>query len=115
MARGRKTALTIHLTADDRQILLAWQRSRTIPAGQARRARLMLLLAEGMTLTAIAATVGTTRRFVYKWVRRFPAEGLEGLVDQGRRRRSARLSGGRSRGGQGRTCQARCPPHAGGV
>jgi transposase len=50
-----------------------------------------LLRAERMTITAIAATVGTTRRFVYKWVRRFLAEGLEGLTDQrgrGRQRRS---------------------------
>ena len=88
MARGRKTALTIHLTADDRQILLAWQRSRTIPAGQARRARIILLLADGMTITDIAHTVGISRRFVYKWVRRFQQQGMAGLVDQsGRGRR----------------------------
>jgi transposase-like protein len=71
MARGRKTALTIHLTADERRTLLAWQRSRTIPAGQSRRAWIMLLLAEGVPITHIAPTVGIGRRFVYKWVRRF--------------------------------------------
>ena len=44
MARGRKTALTITLTAEERQTLMAWQRSTTIRAGLARRSRLILLL-----------------------------------------------------------------------
>ena len=52
MPRGRGTALTIRLTADERQTLLMWQRSTTIPASQARRGRLALLRAEGMTITA---------------------------------------------------------------
>jgi hypothetical protein len=82
MARGRKTALTIRPTAEERQTLLAWQRSRTIPAGHARRARIILLLAAGMPISHIAATVGLSRRFVYKWGRRFLAEGLAGLADK---------------------------------
>ena len=44
MARGRRTSLTIHLTVEERRTLLAWQRSTTIPAGQARRSRILLLL-----------------------------------------------------------------------
>lgn len=91
MPRGRITALTIHLTADERQTLLAWQRSRTIAVGQARRARIMLLLAAGVPISHIARTVGISRRFVYKWVRRFQQEGLAGLADKphlGRPRRS---------------------------
>jgi Winged helix-turn helix len=89
MARGRKTALTIRPTADERETLLAWQRSRTIPAGQARRTRIILLLAEGVPISHIAATVGISRRFIYKWGRRFLAEGLAGLAEKpgrGRRR-----------------------------
>jgi DNA-binding NarL/FixJ family response regulator len=66
MARGRKTSLTIRLTPAERQTLLAWQRATAIPAGLARRGRIVLLLADGMTITAIAATVGISRRFVYK-------------------------------------------------
>ena len=88
MARGRKTSLTIRLTVDDRQTLMAWQRSTTIPAGSARRGRIILLLAEGMSLVQIADMVGTTRRGVYKWARRFLQDGLEGLTDKpGRGRR----------------------------
>src|SRR5215813_3110038 len=82
MARGRKTSLTIRLTPAQRQTLLAWQRATTISAGRARRGRIILLVAEGMPITDIAATVGISRRFVYKWVQRFLERGMEGLADQ---------------------------------
>ena len=82
MPRGRTTSLTIRLTPAQRQTLLAWQRTTTIPAGQARRGRMVLLLDDGMTITAIATTVGMSRRFVYKWIQRFMEEGLEGLQDR---------------------------------
>src|SRR5215831_2745269 len=82
MPRGRKTSLTIHLTPAQRQALRAWQRALNIPAGLARRARIVLLLADGATISDIAITVGISRRFVYKWVKRFLQEGLEGLQDR---------------------------------
>src|SRR2546426_11090166 len=82
MARGRKTALTMHLTGDQRQTLRAWQRSTTIPLGLARRGRIILLLADGVPISHIAITVGISRRFVYKWARRFLAEGVAGLADK---------------------------------
>ncbi len=91
MPRGRKTGLTIRLTPAQRQTLLAWERSTTIPAGLARRARILLLLTEGMTITDIATTVGISRRFVYKWVQRFVEEGLEGLHDKPRSDRRIEL------------------------
>jgi hypothetical protein len=82
MARGLRTAFTIRLTPAERLTLLAWQRSTAIPAGLARRGRMVLLLAEGMTITAIAATVGVSRRNVYKWAQRFVQESVEGLHDK---------------------------------
>jgi hypothetical protein len=82
MARGRTTALTIRLTPAQRQTLLAWQRAPTISAGRARRGRIILLVADGIPITHIAATVGISRRFVYKWVQRFLDEGVEGLADK---------------------------------
>jgi len=82
MARGRKTSLTIRLTLAERQTLLAWQRATTLRAGLVRRARIILLLADGMTLTDIAATVGLSRRHTYKWIQRFMQEGLAGLEDK---------------------------------
>ena len=82
MAHRRKPALTMLLTADERQTLLAWQRSTTIRAARARRGRIILLLADGVPLSHIADTVGISRRFVYKWVRRFLQHGIEGLADK---------------------------------
>ncbi len=82
MARGRKTALTIQLTRRERQTLMVWQRSTTIPAGLARRGRIILLLADGVPLSHIATAVGISRRFVYKWVERFVQDGLDGLADK---------------------------------
>src|SRR5882672_5097303 len=82
MPRGRKTSLAIRLTPAERLTLLTWQRATTIPAGLARRARLLVLLADGMTITEAAATVGLSRRHTYKWLHRFMQEGLEGLVDK---------------------------------
>lgn len=82
LARGRKTALTLHLMPEERQTLRAWQRATTIPVGLARRGRIILLLADGMTITAITKTVGISRRFVYKWAQRFLEQGVEGLADK---------------------------------
>jgi hypothetical protein len=82
MARGRKTALTIRLTPAQRQTLLAWQRATTIAAGYARRGRIILLVADGMAIATVAATVGISRRFVYKWVQRFLEQGVEGLANK---------------------------------
>jgi len=88
MARGRTTSLTLRLTPAERLTLLAWRRSTTISAGLARRGQIILLLADRMPITDIAATVGVSRRFVYKWAKRFVQERLEGLADKpGRGRR----------------------------
>jgi biotin operon repressor len=89
MARGRHTTIMIRLTTKERQTLLAWQRSTSIPAGRARRGRVILLMADRVPISHIADTVGISRRFVYKWVQRFLQEGVEGLADKpGRGRRA---------------------------
>ena len=40
---------------------------------------MILLMAQGRRIIDIAATVGVTRRFVYKWTARFLVHGTEGL------------------------------------
>lgn len=82
MARGRTTSLTIRLTPAQRRTLLAWQRATAIPAGLARRGRIILLVADRVPIAHVAATVGISRRFVYKWVQRFLTQGVEGLADK---------------------------------
>lgn len=79
---ARKTSLTIHLTPADRQTLRAWQWSTTLRPGLVRRARMILLRADRVTITAIAVAVGVSRRRVYKWIHRFRQERLAGLEDR---------------------------------
>jgi transposase-like protein len=92
MARGRTTSLMLRLTPAERQTLPAWQRATTISVGRARRGRIILLLADGMTITDIATTVGLSRRHTYKWIQRFLQQGLEGLQEKPRRGRQPDLS-----------------------
>ena len=82
MAHGRQTSFTNIPHPPKRQTLLAWQYSMHISAGQARRGRIILFMADRVPLSHIAATVRISRRFVYKWVQRFRQEGLTGLVDK---------------------------------
>ena len=83
MGQGRTTSLTIRLTPAERRTLLAWQRSTTtISAGRARRGRIIVLVAQGMSISAVAATVGISRRHIYKWVQRFLEQGVEGLANK---------------------------------
>ena len=92
MPRGCHTALTITLTPDDRQTLLAWQHSAKIPDRRARHGRMLLLLAEGMTVIAVAQRVGMTRLSVYLWAQRFLQHGIAGPADQPGRGRRPRLT-----------------------
>ena len=82
MPRGRKTSLIIQLTPEVRTILETWQQSTSIRAGLARRGRIILMLAEGASVSHVARAVGIRRRFVYKWAGRFLQEGIPGLADR---------------------------------
>ena len=55
------------------------------------RAKLILLLAEGQSTSAVHRSVGVERRIVLKWEKRFRAKRLEGLKDQKRSGRPARF------------------------
>jgi transposase len=63
-------------------ILLALQRKPTAPAGVVRRARAILLLADGERTVAVAGKVGLSPRHVHKWGRRFLQQGVPGLEDK---------------------------------
>lgn len=82
MARGRKTDVVVAVTVEQRKILESWRRSTKISAGLARRGRVILLRADGVSMAEIARVAGISRRFVYKWIERFRAEGVIGLEDK---------------------------------
>ena len=101
MARGRKTSLSITLSAEDRRTLESWQRATTIRAGLAKRGRVILCIAEGLSVAETVRRVGISKRLVYKWVERFQTEGIDGLHDRPRSGRPPTFSpGGRSAPGE---------------
>ena len=83
MRTGRpKTPLM--LTADEREQLVSMaHRSRSAPQ-LARRARLVLACATGLTNTAVARQVRVTPGTVSKWRGRFVADRVAGLLDEPR-------------------------------
>ena len=84
-----RRAVPITLTDEERRTLTRWSRSRTIPARQAARAKIVLLAAEGRTNQQIAAALSIERTIVGRWRKRFAAERLDGIAKE--------------RGGRGRT------------
>ncbi len=73
----RHMALT--LTTDERTELERRVRSLKIRAEDARRARVILMLANGDSYSTIEATVPCYRDYINRWRRRFLADRLDGL------------------------------------
>jgi hypothetical protein len=80
------------LSTEERHELERLQRSPTAPAGVVRRARIVLLAADGLALRTIAPTVGVERRTVRDWLDRFATARLAGLADRSRPGRPRRFS-----------------------
>lgn len=96
MPPGPKSPRRPILTAAERQELEHVQRRPSAPAGVVRRARIVLLAADGMPLGTIAPTVGVERRTVRDWLDRVTVHRLAGLRDRprpGRPRRFAPCGG----------------------
>jgi len=67
------------LTPSERTELKDRMRSRTLPAEDVRRARLIWLLAQGKSYSAIRQVLGCNPNFISRWKGRFEAERLAGL------------------------------------
>jgi transposase len=76
----------LKLPAEQKQELQRWAQSRTLPAGDVFRARLLLALAEGITYREIARSLKTSTPTVARWKMRFEHDGMAGL--EGRHRGS---------------------------
>jgi transposase len=75
------TTMELRLTADDRADLQRLLRATSTPAGVARRAHCVLLLADGASYAAVRTALGVADRFIAWWKRRYVAGGLLALVD----------------------------------
>ena len=71
--------MALVLTHDERCELEARVRSRKIRSEDARRARVILLLADGASYSLIEATLPCYRDYINRWRRRFLATRLAGL------------------------------------
>ena len=83
---GRR-ALSEVATAAQPDTTLAWYRplvARKFDGSPARRARIILLAADGRSTRSVARTVGTMPRTVSLWRGRFARDGLAGLTDKPR-------------------------------
>jgi hypothetical protein len=98
-----KTDLRIELSDGEQQELERLERSLVTPHRSVVRARTILLLAAGITVSAVARQVGRGRRIVRKWGERFQRKRLKGLLDLHRSGRPRRFSprGGSSPGEAG--------------
>ena len=67
------------LTQEERRILESLRRSRVSPAADVKRARLMVMLDEGLSWQAISQKLPCSPDYINRWRRRFGAERLGGL------------------------------------
>ena len=75
MASGSEILLTQQQHSD----LSSIAQSRSLPAGFVFRAKLILMLGEGASFSAIKERLQTTAPTIFRWKQRFLQDGLEGL------------------------------------
>lgn len=72
----------LRVTGEQREELERWAQSRTLPAGDVFRARLILALADGLSYRQIQRTLGASAPTVSLWKGRFQEAGISGLQGQ---------------------------------
>ena len=78
----RRYGELLTLTDEQRAELARWSQSRTLPAGDVFRARLILALAAGKSYSEIEKALSTSRPTIARWKARFEADGMAGLEPQ---------------------------------
>lgn len=79
--QGRISNIRIEVTCEQQDVLNSWLRKSTTPAGLAKRARAVLMLASGETFNKTSEYVGMGEGHIRKWARRFIDKGIDGLYD----------------------------------
>jgi transposase len=82
----------VELSVEERAQLESWTRRHTSAQALALRSRIVLLAAEGLKNTEIAAALGVHRNVAGKWRSRFLAHRLDGLTDEPRPGRPRTIS-----------------------
>src|SRR5215831_7684377 len=87
MLPGYMPGLAIRLVPPERRELRARARSQVLRAGDVRRARLILMLADGESWLAIETALGCSSAYIQRWKKRFDDDRLAGLFARHRGRR----------------------------
>ena len=75
----RTCQAVIELSAEEREELTGWSNSRTLPAGDVFRAKLILALADGKSYSTVEAELNTSRPTIARWKARFEEARIAGL------------------------------------
>src|SRR5215467_105909 len=75
-----RVAPSVAINSSQKEILQQWAKSRSLPARQIERARIVLLAAEGKTDLQIAARLNISNQKAARWRKRFRQSALAGLV-----------------------------------
>lgn len=75
------TPIKITLSADERRELEQRARAQTAAHRVVVRAQMVLMLADGVSISCIARTLQQQRRIVCKWGQRFVERRIDGLDD----------------------------------
>ncbi len=70
---------TLALSAEERQGLISLMRARSAPASAVKRARLILMLDEGLSWSVIGDRLPCSPDYIGRWKRRFAEERMAGL------------------------------------
>lgn len=84
-------APALRLFEGDEEVLRGWLRSTTLPAGMAKRARIVLLASEGLPNSRIGELADASAVTVLKWRGRYEELGITGLGDADRSGRPRQL------------------------
>ena len=73
---------TLAVNSSEREELTARTRSRSLPSEDVRRARLILMLADGDSYTTIQLALRCNRSYISQWKQRFESGGLSALYSR---------------------------------
>jgi transposase len=76
--------ITLSLTTEERRTLASLTRSRTAPAADVKRARLIMMLEQGLSWNTISERLPCTPDYISRWKGRFERERLAGLYPRHR-------------------------------
>ena len=88
--RGRPKSFTVKLSEEEREVLNTYARSRSLPHALVRRAKIVVMAADGLPNGTIAEKLDVSNPTITNWCRRYIADGIAGLYDlpPGHRRRT---------------------------